>query len=320
MAFGFSKVELYSDSSRIVTTRWLPFYDGYTATTLEPSTYSTAYLILPPSDAQNSSLLASIAASLQPNATISVQLVGSQDQAAVKRTRGELILAGFADVSAQETGRLMARKPIDECRARCSTSASLANAGQATIGSAALPLRRKLTSSTDGVDKLKGSLWTTTPAPQQINQESLLSAADRLVPQAARREDCDLESALAGGRKKKACKSCTCGLRELEEEEEAARARGTSIVKLDVNDQDLPYGFRSGLPGTKTEVTETAVDENGVTRVVKRIQVDTKGASSSCGSCFLGDAFRCSSCPYLGMPAFQPGEKVIIPDTMDDDI
>ena len=45
---------------------------------------------------------------------------------------------------------------------------------------------------------------------------------------------------------------------------------------------------------------------------VTKDQLETGQVESSCGSCYLGDAFRCAGCPFRGQPAFEPGEKVKI--------
>lgn len=48
----------------------------------------------------------------------------------------------------------------------------------------------------------------------------------------------------------------------------------------------------------------------------KQKQNTVPAVKSSCGSCYLGDAFRCASCPYLGMPAFKAGEKISISEAL----
>lgn len=90
-------------------------------------------------------------------------------------------------------------------------------------------------------------------------------------------------------RRKKACKDCSCGLKELEEQEiDQVRSKQATVVK---------FG--------EDELTEIDFTIEG-----KKV--------GGCNSCSLGDAFRCSGCPYLGLPAFTPGQKVGIGSILDD--
>lgn len=85
---------------------------------------------------------------------------------------------------------------------------------------------------------------------------------------------------LKSKKRRRACKDCTCGLRELEEQELQVKLTNQEITEIDFT-----------VEGEKI---------------------------SGCGSCSLGDAFRCDGCPYLGLPAFKPGQPISI-DAMGDD-
>lgn len=97
---------------------------------------------------------------------------------------------------------------------------------------------------------------TSTANDTQINPDSLLTEKDKEKPKT------DYDCGVSLGKKRQACKGCTCGLAE-ELEDEA----------------------------------KNKIKEN----------IDAGKTKPSCGSCYLGDAFRCASCPFAGMPAFEKG-------------
>ncbi|KAF6229570.1 hypothetical protein HO173_011425 [Letharia columbiana] len=83
------------------------------------------------------------------------------------------------------------------------------------------------------------------------------------------------------GKRRRACKDCTCGLAQrLEAEEHAKRSNADqTLAKLKTNE-------------------------------LAEVDFTVQGKVGSCGNCALGDAFRCDGCPYVGLPAFKPGEEV----------
>jgi len=256
------------------------------ATTLTPSTYASVHVTLSSPEYTTllpnlSILLSQVLLGLIPLGTLHLLNLS----AGLLTLPSELTLAGFNVLSAlPDEGTIIAQKPGH------SPGISFALKSKSiTPATVALPRRR-----IDPERKSsKKALWTlSSPSTPPIDAESLLTPADRERPVPT----CEPISAGAP-RRKKACKNCTCGLAELEEEE----LKQSKVVMLD-----------GSVDGSAVEVAHGEKE-----KLINAAKAAPK-ATSSCGSCFLGDAFRCASCPYLGLPAFKPGEKVEIDFGMDD--
>jgi hypothetical protein len=236
------------------------------AIVLVPESYASIHITLSPDDHQSlrsqlSELLSQLYEGLSPLGTLHLLHLTSDDS---PNLSSNLTLAGFHVLTVHlAEGTVIAQKPALSPGA--SVSLKVKTSSPTSI---ALP-RRSVAA--------KKAIWDLAPSRgDTVDAESLLTDSDKARPAAA------CEPAKAGGpRRRKACKGCTCGLAE---EEEAELQNGMAkVVLLD--------GSEGGV------ASEVALSEKE--RLAKAAKAAPK-ATSSCGSCFLGDAFRCASCPYMG--------------------
>lgn len=88
------------------------------------------------------------------------------------------------------------------------------------------------------------------------------------------------------------------------------------LTEEDLKKPDLPRAddcevSKSGRKACKNCTCGRAEMESSGKLSLSMEEFDTP-AQSACGNCGLGDAFRCSTCPYKGMPPFKPGEKITL--------
>ena len=100
-----------------------------------------------------------------------------------------------------------------------------------------------------------------------------------------------------------------------EEEEEEELIDEADLL---VGDDDDMGGVLEAAPVSGTEpVVKKACANCTCGRAEGKMSKLTKdmveNPQSGCGSCSLGDAFRCAGCPYRGLPAFEIGKKIELP-------
>ncbi|MCJ1283869.1 electron carrier [Xylographa opegraphella] len=277
---------------------------------LPPSTYTTIILL---TDADNtrsesrsllsSEVLARLIAALRPGGALRSQ-DGTFASEAEAAERQEAILAGLIvssdgvtkpdyDTTASVPLRFGKNKSSNGTAATTNGSSipsdsvptnGLACSTSATgTGVVSLNLNGKRTNGPSGVGFVDFSDDFDAPVEEGedsddelIDEDTLLEASDFIKPVVQ-----PPECRPTAGKRRRACKDCTCGLaQKIAAEDASKRSKADqSLAKLKASD-------------------------------LAEIDFTVQGKVGSCGNCALGDAFRCDGCPYVGLPAFKPGEEV----------
>lgn len=94
---------------------------------------------------------------------------------------------------------------------------------------------------------------------------------------------------------------------------------GLDAAKVAGGCGDAPVGTGGKKRACKNCSCGLAEEEaNGVVSSAPKTTEEKIVKSSACGNCAKGDAFRCAGCPFLGKPAFEPGQERVMLTSMDD--
>ncbi|CUS08498.1 unnamed protein product [Tuber aestivum] len=262
--------------------------------TLPTSTYSSVLILADPSSNTASLelepyVLQCIFNSMLPKATLR-----SQEETFARVNTLQFLVAGFM-VEKDVNGSVVLVKPE-------------------FTGNASVPLKSRRKQRVDDSSELNSAMLESVPTATEapvirgvgfVLNDDDLEDDDDLIDEDTLLETGDLGTLIQPpqcrpdpGKRRRACKDCTCGLRE--------ELEGEDKVKREAADKALAAAKEKASAGVKLTVNDLA-----------EVDFTVAGKASSCGSCYLGDAFRCAGCPYIGLPAFKPGEQVTI--DIDDD-
>ncbi|CAZ85502.1 unnamed protein product [Tuber melanosporum] len=258
------------------------------------SAYSSVLILTDPSSTAVSQELEPYVLQIIFNSMLPKATLRSQEEAFARGNSLQFLVAGF-----------MVEKDVD---------GSIILIRPEFTGNASVPLKVRRKQRTDDLNEFNTTktepVAATTEAPVikgvgfVLNDDDL-EDDDDLIDEDTLLETGDLGTLIqpaeckpSAGKRRRACKDCTCGLRE--------ELEGEDKAKREAADKALAAAKEKVAAGVKLTVNDLA-----------EVDFTVAGKVSSCGSCYLGDAFRCAGCPYIGLPAFKPGEQVTV--DLDDD-